>query len=171
MNRKSLLAAALAGGALLGISSVQAAPAVVATAPYYSGTQHILVQAPPAPIYESVPAPREGWVWAPGHYEWRDGRYTWTAGRWIQDRPGWEWQEARWLQRPDGSWYMVSGQWVRSDDYAYDDDMRDRRWNSQRFGPDGDLDGDGVRNADDRDRDGDGVANRNDDFPNNARRS
>ena len=168
MNRKTLLAAAFAGAGLMGLSSMaQAVPAVVATSP-----QHIIVQAgPPAPIFEAVPGPREGWVWAPGHYEWRDGRYVWMSGRWIQDRPGWEWQEARWIQRADGSWYLVGGQWVRSDRYSYDDDMRDRRYNSARFGPDGDLDGDGIRNADDRDRDGDGVANRDDDFPNNARRS
>jgi hypothetical protein len=163
MNRKSLVAAALAGGALMGMASaVQAAPAVVATAP-----QAIYVQGPPpAPIYEATPAPREGWAWTPGHYAWQDGRYVWLSGRWIQDRPGWEWQESRWLQRPDGSWYLVSGQWMRSDNYAYDDD--DRR---QARGPNGDLDGDGVRNADDRDRDGDGVANRNDDFPNDPDRS
>ncbi|RYF17684.1 MAG: hypothetical protein EOO30_06290 [Comamonadaceae bacterium] len=166
MQRKSLIAAALAGGALMGISSLaQAVPAVVASSP-----QHIIVQsAPPPPVYESTPAPREGWAWTPGHYEWRDGRYVWNTGRWIQDRPGWQWQESRWLQRPDGSWYLVGGQWVRSDRYAYDDDdRRGRNWNR---GPDGDMDRDGVRNADDRDRDGDGVANRDDDFPNNANRS
>ena len=167
MNRKTLFAAALGGAGLMGLSSVvQAVPAVVATSP-----QIIVQSAPPAPMFEAVPAPREGWVWSPGHYEWRDGRYLWTAGRWIQERPGWEWQEARWTQRSDGSWYLVGGQWVRSDRYSYDDDMRDRRYNSPRFGPNGDLDGDGIRNADDRDRDGDGVANRDDDFPNNPNRS
>ena len=35
-----------------------------------------------------------------------------------------------------------------------------------RFGPNGDLDGDGIRNQYDRDRDGDGVRNRNDRTPN-----
>jgi hypothetical protein len=166
MKRKSLVAAALAGGALMGLSSLaQAAPAVVASSP-----QHIIVQAaPPAPVYETTPAPREGWVWTPGFYEWRDGQYVWNTGRWIQDRPGWQWQESRWLQRPDGSWYLVGGQWVRSDRYAYDDDdRRGRNWNR---GPNGDMDRDGVRNADDRDRDGDGVANRDDDFPSNPNRS
>lgn len=167
MNHKTLLAAALAGGALMGLSPLaQAVPAVVATPP-----QLVVQAAPPAPIYESAPAPREGFIWAPGHYEWRDGRYVWLSGRWLADRPGWEWDEARWIQRSDGSWQLVGGQWVRGDRYAYDDDMRDRRWNSPRFGPNGDLDGDGVRNADDRDRDGDGVANRDDDFPSNPSRS
>ena len=34
-----------------------------------------------------------------------------------------------------------------------------------RFGPNGDLDRDGIRNRDDRDRDGDGVRNRRDNYP------
>ena len=168
MNRKTLLAAALAGGALMGVSSVaQAVPAVVASTPYPGGPYVIVQSAPPAPVYEAIPAPRQGWVWAPGHYEWRDGRYVWSSGRWVQDRPGWEWQEARWLQRPDGSWYLVSGQWVQNDRLSHDD----RRGGRFERGPNGDLDGDGVRNADDRDRDGDGVANRDDDFPNDPNRS
>jgi hypothetical protein len=163
MNRKTVLSAALAAGALMGLSSVaQAVPAVVANTPYYSNQQQYPVYtqpqviytqpqviytqpAPPAPIYEAVPAPREGWVWTPGFYDWRDGRYVWTSGRWAQERPGWAWQEARWLQRADGSWYLVSGQWVQSQQYG------DRR------GPDGD-------------RDSDGVANRYDRFPRNPNR-
>lgn len=159
MKRMTVLAAALASGALVALSTgVQAAPAVVATAPHT-----IVVQtAPPAPIAEPIPSPREGWAWSPGHYEWRDGSYAWVPGHWMRDRPGWEWEEARWIQRADGSWQLTGGYWVRDDD--------DRR-HSHRFGPNGDLDGDGIRNADDRDRDGDGVANRDDDFPSNPRRS
>ena len=161
MIRKSLLAAALAGTAALGlVSTAQAERAVVASTLLPS---HIVLQAPPPPVFENVPAPRDGWVWAPGHYEWRGGQYVWTSGRWVEDRPGWAWQEARWLQRPDGSWYLVSGQWVR--DTVASDDRRGRR------GPNGDLDGDGVRNADDGDRDGDGVVNRHDDYPNDEDRS
>lgn len=173
--KRTSLAAAVAGAALLGLSSLaQAAPAVVATTPsgqvlHYGQTYgHVMVQpAPPAPLIEAVPAPRSGWVWTPGFYEWRDGRYVWSTGRWIQARPGWDWQEARWLQRPDGSWYLVGGQWVRSDNIGYND----RRGGRFERGPNGDMDGDGVRNADDRDRDGDGVANRYDDFPSNPNRS
>lgn len=176
MKRKSLIAAALAASALAGVATVaQAAPAVVAgTTPYTTpyGSAPVYVQpAPPAPIYEVVPAPRAGFIWSPGHYVWDNGRYVWQGGQWLEARQGYGWQAAHWEQRADGSWQLVSGRWVRADNYAYDDDMRDRRYNSQRFGPDGDLDGDGVRNADDRDRDGDGVANRDDDFPNNRNRS
>jgi hypothetical protein len=165
MNRKSLLAAALAAGSLMGIASVaQAVPAVVApSGTYYSGPQGqvytypnqpyqtypnqvytypsqpaVVVQAaPPAPIYEAVPAPREGSIWAPGHYEWRNGRYTWIQGGWIDARPGYAWQAAHWEQRSDGSWVLVQGSWVQTDSVA-------------TRGPWGDRDGDGVVNRDDR---------------------
>jgi len=166
MNRKLILGT-IAAAALLG-GAAQAAPAVVATGP--DGV--VISVAPPAPIFEAIPGDREGYVWAPGHYAWRDGRYVWRQGHWIADRPGWEWREARWVQRSDGSWRMVGGGWVRADDdVAYDDGDRDRRERSRRFGPYGDIDRDGIDNQDDRDRDGDGVANRDDDYPNNPNRS
>jgi len=165
MIRKTISAAALAAGALMGFVSVApAAPAIVAVGPPPSIT-----------ISEPMPAPRSGYEWVPGHYAWRNGSYAWISGHWIADRPGYEWREARWVQRSDGSWHMIGGYWVRADDddddIAYRDEFDDRRWHSRRFGPNGDLDGDGILNKHDRDRDGDGVANRDDEFPNNPRRS
>ncbi|MDP3761907.1 MAG: hypothetical protein Q8R01_15465 [Ramlibacter sp.] len=44
----------------------------------------------------------------------------------------------------------------------------DRRYDGRyerRWGPNGDLDRDGIRNRDDRDVDGDGIRNRRDHFP------
>ena len=167
MNRKSLLAAALAAGSLVGVAGVaHATPAVVAgtvpstnpsynnSAPYYGNAPYygaapvysngVVVQSPPpAPIYESVPAPRQGYIWAPGHYVWDNGRYTWRGGEWVAARPGYAWQAAHWEQRSDGSWYLVGGTWVRSDSYAYDDNGR-REWRYR------DRDGDGVINGEDR---------------------
>ncbi|MBC5783611.1 YXWGXW repeat-containing protein [Ramlibacter sp. USB13] len=124
------------------------APYYGSTAPYYGNTQvytypsnTVVVQgAPPAPIYESVPASREGYIWAPGHYVWENGRYHWRGGEWMASRPGYAWQAARWEQRSDGSWYLVGGTWVRTDNVAYGDNRR---------GPYGDRDGDGVINRDD----------------------
>ena len=170
MNTKTLLAAALAAGSLMGFASVsQATPAVVAgtgygpsaPAPYYGGTPvyngvpvyngtvyaHpgetvVIRSAPPAPVYEAVPTPREGYVWAPGHYEWRNGQYAWIGGEWIAARPGYAWQAAHWEQRTDGSWYLVGGTWVRTDNLAYNGERG-------RFG----------------DRDHDGVVNRDDHYP------
>jgi hypothetical protein len=165
MNRKTLIAASLAAGALMGLgSAAQATPAVVAGTYGSTYGPSVYVQAaPPAPIYEAVPSPRAGYVWTPGHYEWRGDRYEWTTGRWLETRPGWAWQEARWQQRPDGSWVLAGGQWVRADNYSY----RDER----HYGAYGDRDGDGIANRDDRDRDGDGVPNRFDNYPNDPNRS
>jgi hypothetical protein len=167
MNRKTLLAAALAAGSLMGVASVaQAVPAVVAgtyasPAPVYVNPAPVYVNpapvynypaqvysypsqpavvvqaAPPAPIYENVPAPREGYIWAPGHYDWRGGRYTWIQGGWIESRPGYAWQAAHWEQRSDGSWVLVQGNWVQTQNLAARE-------------PWGDRDGDGVINRDDR---------------------
>jgi hypothetical protein len=166
MKTKILLSAAFAAGSLMGLGSVaQAAPAVVAgTVPYapspyapapsyYGNTQvytysspAVVVQGPPpAPIYEAVPAPRTGYVWAPGHYVWDHGRYEWRGGEWMASRPGYGWQAAHWERRGDGSWYLVGGAWIRSDNVARSD-----RYEYDRRGPYGDRDGDGVVNRDDR---------------------
>jgi hypothetical protein len=168
MKFKLMTGTLVAAGALMGLASTaQAVPAVVATTP----GGYVVQYAPPAPLAERVPAARDGYVWAPGHYDWRDGRYVWVQGRWMQDRPGYEWREARWMQRSDGSWVLTEGSWIRTDRYSrYDDDDRYER-RVPRRGPDGDLDRDGIRNREDRDRDGDGIANRNDDFPNDPDRS
>jgi hypothetical protein len=155
MQKHTLLAAALAAGSLMGLASIAnatpavvagatvgVAPAVVATpGTYPSGTTivapadaTITVQAaPPAAPFEAVPAPRHGYVWAPGHYEWHHGRYVWIGGSWLQSRPGYAWEAAHWHQRPDGSWTLVAGHWVAGDRVA-------------RNGPYGDRDGDGVPN-------------------------
>jgi hypothetical protein len=160
MLRKTLLGAAIA-------ASLMSLGATAAHAQVY-------VQiAPPAPLHEAVPAQRPGYVWAEGHYEWRGDRYVWVSGRWLEARPGWDYREPRWVQRANGQWYMVGGNWERMDRYASTDDdyHHDRRHRSRRFGPYGDLDRDGIMNRDDRDRDGDGVRNRRDRFPDNWRRS
>ena len=171
MNRKTVLAAALAAGSLLGFTSVaQAVPAVVAPAGSYPAYPSapivydtagpVLMQPPPAPIYEAMPNARPGQLWSPGHYVWHDGRYMWQSGEWISARPGYAWQAPQWQQDPDGSWHLASGHWVSTDRLA--------RLDRDAYG---DMDNDGVRNADDRDRDGDGIANRNDDFPRDPNRS
>lgn len=167
MQRKALLAIPIAAMMGLGTMAVQAAPAVVATTPY--GSVQYYSSAPPPPLSEPIPVAREGYVWVPGHYTVRDGRYVWLSGHWMRERPGYIWEEARWARDADGRWFLIGGRWIEDDDYTAQFD--DRRWHSRRFGPNGDLDGDGIRNRDDRDRDGDGVANWNDDFPSNPNRS
>ena len=163
MKRKTWIAAAVAAGSLMGVVTLaQAVPAVVAnTGTYYPGTtvyqtqpnttvysypgQAVIVQpAPPAPVYEPIPAPVAGYVWSPGHYEWRNGQYVWMSGNWMTAREGYGWRAGHWEQANDGNWQFVAGHWMRSGDYAYNEQRG-------RYG--------------DRDRDGDGVINRDDRYP------
>jgi hypothetical protein len=76
--RKTLLAIAMATSACAVPAISQAETYVVVTPP---GTAYT-----PAPIYERIPAAREGYVWAPGYWS-RDGdRQVWISGRWVYDR-------------------------------------------------------------------------------------
>ena len=70
---------------------------------------------PPAPVYERVPAPRLGYVWAPGHYEYRRGHYAWTGGRWMTARPGYAYRAPQWVER-NGRWHYSQGRWDRDRD-------------------------------------------------------
>jgi hypothetical protein len=152
MKNKPLLAAAFAA-ALMGFGAA-------AQAQYTA----IVSTAPPAPRHEVVPAARPGWVWAPGHYEWRGGEYAWIEGSWMRERAGYEYREPHWVQRGDGSWYLVGNNWERR---AAERQAR----REERMNPNGDVDRDGIANRYDRDIDGDGVPNRRDAFPYNPRRS
>jgi len=42
-------------------------------------------QAVGGPAVELHPAPREGYIWAPGHWETRGVRQAWVAGHWVAD--------------------------------------------------------------------------------------
>ena len=71
--------------------------------------------APPAPHYEMIPAPRSGYVWAPGFWRWENERHVWANGRWIEARPGSYWVADRWEPR-DGRHYYKPGRWERVSD-------------------------------------------------------
>ena len=136
MIRKILFAAVL-GASLGGIATTAAAAPA------------IYVQiAPPEPRYEAVPAPRHGHVWAPGYWDWRGNRHQWHAGSWQRERPGYNYQESKWVQHDNGRWSREQGRWAR-----------------------GDRDRDGIPNRADRDRDGDGVPTHRDRHPDNPRRN
>jgi len=134
--------------------------------------------APPAPMYERMPAPRHGYVWAPGYWAWNGNRHIWTSGYWVAERPGYVYSAPAWYQG-DGGWYMEPARWnpyggggyeVRrgyEHDRGYDRGYDRDRYEHRRGGR-GDQDHDGVPNRYDRDRDGDGVPNRYDRQPNNA---
>lgn len=153
------IAAAMFAALACGFGGMAAAGPAAVAAP--------TVVAPPPLVVEAVPAPRAGAVWIPGTHVWQNGAFHWLAGHWIADEPGREWTEARWVQSADGRWQIAGGSWSPN---RYLDLEQDRRDDTQRFGR-GDLDRDGIRNAQDSDFDGDGLANWEDEFPLNAARS
>lgn len=69
---------------------------------------------PPAPVYEVVPAPRAGFVWAPGVYLWEGGRHVWHAGHWIEERRGYRYVAPRWdrvMVEGREHWAYHEGRW------------------------------------------------------------
>jgi hypothetical protein len=93
--------------ALIALSSV-AMPA--------SAQINISIGAAPPPVrYEAVPAPRSGYVWAPGYWRWQDPRHVWTNGRWIEARPGHYWVADRWEPK-DGHHHYKAGHWAWDND-------------------------------------------------------
>jgi hypothetical protein len=97
-RRKALLAALLA--------ATLAVPALAQLAVN-------IVVAPPAPVYEPVPATRPGFVWAPGYWVWWGNRYVWWRGYWIPTRAGWAWHPGWWAHNGP-SWRWHPGWWGRA---------------------------------------------------------
>lgn len=124
----------------------------------------VIGNAPPPVRYEVIPAPRRGYVWAPGYWGWDGRRHVWIRGHWERVRVGHYYQRPEWQQRNDG-WHLNRGGWRRGE-------RHDNRYEYGNRGHGrGDRDRDGVPNRVDRDRDGDGVPNRYDSNPNNPRRN
>jgi hypothetical protein len=40
---------------------------------------------PGTTVVEVTPAPREGYIWSPGHWETRGAHQAWVRGHWTQD--------------------------------------------------------------------------------------
>ncbi len=95
---------------LLGLC--MAAGAVTAPALTFAGVVVDIDVAPPPVRVEAVPAPRAGFVWAPGYWEWRGGQHVWVGGRWIAERRGYHWVPDAWEQRGP-HWHHVVGHWER----------------------------------------------------------
>ena len=93
---------------------VVAALAFAATAvPVVSEAKTIIVEvAPPPARVEVVPAPRVGYVWAPGYWEWRGHRHQWHNGYWVRERHGYRWAPHRWVEH-SGRWEFENGRWER----------------------------------------------------------
>ncbi|MFO1082065.1 MAG: YXWGXW repeat-containing protein [Reyranellaceae bacterium] len=104
---------------------------------------------PPAPVYEVVPVPRSGYVWAPGHYVLVNDRYVWQQGRWLAARPGYRYVPDTWERVAMGGreqWRYVPSRWDRDGDGIPDR----HEHHAARGGPWGDRDHDGIPNAYDR---------------------
>jgi len=106
------------------------APALVTPAAAQASLNISIGTPPPAPIYEAVPAPRAGYVWAPGFWNWEGSRHVWTKGHWMAERRGYAWVPDRW-EHGNGGWHREEGHWNRTAAM-------------------GDRDHDGVANAYDR---------------------
>jgi hypothetical protein len=98
---KKFLIAALVAGSL----GTVVAPAAMAR-------DVIIRTAPPPPRAETVPPPRHGYVWAPGHWEWRHGHHAWVGGTWLREHRGYTYRAPNWVER-NGGWTMDRGGWAR----------------------------------------------------------
>ncbi len=65
---------------------------------------------PPAPVYEVVPPPRVGYVWAPGYWDYDGHRHVWAKGHWERERHGDHWANGEWHEQ-DGKWHLDRGHW------------------------------------------------------------
>ena len=106
MKRTLTFAAALA----LGAAALMPLPSSAQV-----GLSLVINAAPPAPRYESVPAPRDGYVWAPGFWNYEGNRHVWTAGHWESARQGYQFQRAEW-QRDNDGWRLNRGGWQQVDE-------------------------------------------------------
>ena len=68
--------------------------------------------APPVARVETVPAPRHGYVWAPGYWDYRGHNHVWVAGHYIPERHGYRYEPARWVAH-DNHYRLEQGHWVR----------------------------------------------------------
>ena len=65
---------------------------------------------PPVAVVETAPAPRSGYVYAPGYWAWDGHRHVWVRGRTIVERPGYTWVSDRW-EPVGGRYRFVPGYW------------------------------------------------------------
>ena len=102
--RNVLLCASIA----LSTVAMPAAAQVYVTPPAPPGV--IIRVAPPAPRFEVVPAPRPGYIWAPGYWGWEGERHVWRGGRHVEARPGHHWVADGWHAR-EGRHHFAPGRW------------------------------------------------------------
>ena len=85
---------------------------VVAPARHHHAFVEVAVR-PPAPRVVVVPAPRRGYIWAPGYWRWNGHAHVWVEGVWIRSRPSERWVPAHWEEFRPGRWRFEEGHWER----------------------------------------------------------
>ena len=105
MNRRVLVMFAVAGMLAAGLFAAPAHAQISA--------QIVIGTPPPAPMMAAPPAPRPGYVWAPGYWGWQHGRHVWHSGYWLRERPGAVYVPAQWVA-VRGGWRFVPGHWERA---------------------------------------------------------
>jgi len=89
---KRIAITSLAAAAVFSTATVALAPVTPAAAQV-----SVTFGSPPPPaVYEAVPAPRGGYVWAPGHYRLLNDRYVWNPGHWEAARAGYRYIPDTW---------------------------------------------------------------------------
>jgi WXXGXW repeat (2 copies) len=77
-----------------------------------SAADIVTTVAPPAPRVENMGHPRDGYVWAPGHWEWTGHDYRWVSGGWIVEHGRSHWIADQW-EASGAQWRFVPGHWER----------------------------------------------------------
>ena len=78
-------------------------------------------EAPPPVRYEVVPAPRNGYLWAPGYWNWDGSRHVWSSGHWERARASYTYVQPAWRQEGEG-WRLDHGGWKHGKNKRHHDD-------------------------------------------------
>lgn len=105
--------------AMLAISTAAFAP--VQAMAQGSSVSIVISNAPPPPRFESVPAPRRGYVWAPGYWNWNGSRHVWNDGQWLRERNGNQYRRAEWVQENNRRRFNQGGWVAASQPVVYDE--------------------------------------------------
>ena len=70
--------------------------------------------APPAAVYEAVPPPRAGYIWAPGYWDWDAGhhKHVWRNGHYVRGHRDEHWVPYAWAEH-GGRYRLNEGHWER----------------------------------------------------------
>jgi hypothetical protein len=93
---------------LLAALSFSAVATVALTGPC-DGAEFTSDVAPPPARIERF-EPRDGYIWAQGHWEWSGRSYKWVSGTYLMERRSFHWVPDQWEQ--EGSrWRYAAGHW------------------------------------------------------------